>query len=110
MRDFKINKYAVADRQVVCFKSIDKVAAFLKLVKDEYICLVDSDGVGNYFVYLQNKDAEEFGSERFMWVTAEEEEYLRDVRLADDVIRARNLIDTDGSAAPEDEEDDKISC
>lgn len=92
MRNFTINEYAVDKVDTICVHSYDEVAKLMQLLADEYSFYVENDGCGNIFVSLESRHCNEFGSPRYMWVSAEEEEYLRDVRRDDDLVRARETV------------------
>ena len=77
----KINEYPVEENEaaIVLDERKDgwnKLAQLRKLLKDRYNFYIETDGVGNIFVHLADIDCGERGSERYKWVSAEEDDFL----------------------------------
>ena len=77
----KINEYPVKENEaaIVLDERKDgwkKLAQLRALLGDRYNFYIQTDGVGNIFVHLANNDCNETGSERYKWVSAEEDEFL----------------------------------
>lgn len=82
----KINEYPVEENEaaIVLNERKDgwnKLAQLRKLLKDRYNFYIETDGVGNIFVHLADVDCGEMGSERYKWVSAEEDDFLDDNRI-----------------------------
>ena len=77
----KINEYPVKENEaaIVLDERKDgwkKLAQLRALLEDRYNFYIQTDGVGNIFVHLADNDCNETGSERYKWVSAEEDEFL----------------------------------
>ena len=77
----KINEYPVKENEaaIVLDERKDgwkKLAQLRSLLQDRYNFYIATDGVGNIFVHLADNDCHETGSERYKWVSAEEDEFL----------------------------------
>lgn len=77
----KINEYPVKENEaaIVLDERKDgwkKLAQLRALLQDRYNFYIETDGVGNIFVHLADNDCNETGSERYKWVSAEEDEFL----------------------------------
>lgn len=77
----KINEYPVKENEaaIVLDERKDgwkKLAQLRALLQDRYNFYIQTDGVGNIFVHLADNDCNETGSERYKWVSAEEDEFL----------------------------------
>lgn len=93
---YTLNEYAVSEPNVICFveanKGWEKLTATLKTLEDRYNFYVTTDGCGYIYLYLEGNDYLQSGSPHYKWVSAEEDEHLEDVRFADNLTRAKNLI------------------
>ena len=77
----KINEYPVKENKaaIVLDERKDgwnRLAQLRKLLKDRYYFYIETDGVGNIFVHLADINCGERGSERYKWVSAEEDDFL----------------------------------
>ena len=77
----KINEYPVKENEaaIVLDERKDgwkKLAQLRALLQDRYNFYIETDGVGNIFVHLADNDCNETGSERYKWVSAEEDDFL----------------------------------
>lgn len=77
----KINEYPVKENEaaIVLDERKDgwkKLAQLRSLLQDRYNFYIETDGVGNIFVHLADNNCGERGSERYKWVSAEEDEFL----------------------------------
>ena len=77
----KINEYPVKENEaaIVLDERKDgwkKLAQLRALLQDRYNFYIQTDGVGNIFVHLADNNCDEMGSERYKWVSAEEDEFL----------------------------------
>lgn len=77
----KINEYPVKENEaaIVLDERKDgwkKLAQLRALLQDRYNFYIQTDGVGNIFVHLADNDCNETGSERYKWVSAEEDDFL----------------------------------
>lgn len=77
----KINEYPVKENEaaIVLDERKDgwkKLAQLRSLLQDRYNFYIQTDGVGNIFVHLADNDCNETGSERYKWVSAEEDDFL----------------------------------
>ena len=104
----KINEYPVKENEtaIVLDERKDgwnKLAQLRKLLKDRYNFYIETDGVGNIFVHLADIDCGEMGSERYKWVSAEEDDFL-------DSNRAEEQEHKNDPASPENEDDAKFSA
>lgn len=74
----------------ICIKSKDnkpqwnKVNKILSTLSENYNFYITSDEFDNIFIHFEPKDAREWGSERYMWVSANEEDNILDQRLVED--------------------------
>lgn len=77
----KINEYPVKENEaaIVLDERKDgwkKLAQLRALLEDRYNFYIETDGVGNIFVHLADNNCDEMGSERYKWVSAEEDDFL----------------------------------
>lgn len=77
----KINEYPVKENEaaIVLDERKDgwkKLAQLRALLEDRYNFYIETDGVGNIFVHLAENNCDEMGSERYKWVSAEEDDFL----------------------------------
>ena len=77
----KINEYPVKENEaaIVLDERKDgwkKLTQLRALLQDRYDFYIQTDGVGNIFVHLADNDCNETGSERYKWVSAEEDDFL----------------------------------
>ena len=77
----KINEYPVKENEaaIVLDERKDgwnKLAKLRSLLKDRYNFYIETDGVGNIFIHLADINCDEMGSERYKWVSAEEDDFL----------------------------------
>ena len=77
----KINEYPVKENEAVIIlderkDGWKKLAQLRALLQDRYNFYIQTDGVGNIFVHLADNNCDEMGSERYKWVSAEEDEFL----------------------------------
>ena len=77
----KINEYPVKENEaaIVLDERKDgwkKLSQLRALLEDRYNFYIQTDGVGNIFVHLADNDCNETGSERYKWVSAEEDDFL----------------------------------
>ena len=74
----------------ICIESKDnksqlnKVNQMLSTLIDSYNFYITSYELNNIFIAFEPKDAIEFGSERYMWVSADEEDYILNQRRVED--------------------------
>ena len=61
-----------------------KVNQILSTLSENYNFYITSDEFDNIFIHFEPKEAREWGSERYMWVSADEEDNILDQRLAED--------------------------
>ena len=62
----------------------NKVNKILSALTENYNFYITSDEFNNIFINFEPKDAREFGSERYMWISADEEDSILDKRLVED--------------------------
>lgn len=62
----------------------DKVNQILSTLNETYNFYITSDEFNNIFINFEPKDAREFGSERYMWISADEEDNILNQRIAKD--------------------------
>lgn len=77
----KINEYPVKENEaaIVLDERKDgwkKLSQLRALLEDRYNFYIETDGVGNIFVHLADNNCDEMGSERYKWVSAEEDDFL----------------------------------
>lgn len=82
----KINEYPVKENEaaIVLDERKDgwkKLAQLRALLQDRYNFYIETDGVGNIFVHLADNNCGETGSERYKWVSAEEDDFLDGNRI-----------------------------
>ena len=82
----KINEYPVKENEaaIVLDERKDgwkKLSQLRALLNDRYNFYIETDGVGNIFVHLADNDCNETGSERYKWVSAEEDDFLDGNRI-----------------------------
>lgn len=82
----KINEYPVKENEaaIVLDERKDgwkKLAQLRALLQDRYNFYIETDGVGNIFVHLADNNCGEMGSERYKWVSAEEDDFLDGNRI-----------------------------
>ena len=82
----KINEYPVKENEaaIVLDERKDgwkKLSQLRALLNDRYNFYIETDGVGNIFVHLADNDCKETGSERYKWVSAEEDDFLDGNRI-----------------------------
>ena len=74
----------------ICIESKDnkpqwnKVNQILSTLIESYNFYITSDEFNNIFIAFESKNAIEFGSERYMWVSADEEDYILNQRRVED--------------------------
>lgn len=66
-----------------------KITKLRKILKHNYNFYVSFDEFDNVAIRLEPCDFAEFGSERFMWVSAEEEEFILNNRELENQERAK---------------------
>lgn len=103
MREYTINDCPVDKPTSICVHSYDEVAKLMKLLGDEYCFYIEDAGCDDIFVYLESRHVNGYGSPRYMWVSAEEEEYLLNVRRSDNLVRACNTVEENGMEVIDDE-------
>ena len=91
----KINEYPVKENEaaIVLDERKDgwkKLAQLRALLEDRYNFYIQTDGVGNIFVHLADNNCDEMGSERYKWVSAEEDEFLDGNREEEQKNKATN--------------------
>lgn len=80
----------IMDASCICIESKDnkpqwkKVKQILSTLIESYNFYITSDELNNIFIHFEPKEAREWGSERYMWVSADEEDNILDQRLAED--------------------------
>ena len=80
----------IMDVSCICIESNDnkphwnKVNQILSTLIESYNFYITSDEFNNIFIAFEPKDAIEFGSERYMWVSADEEDYILNQRRVED--------------------------
>ena len=93
---YTLNEYAVSEPNVICFAEKDrgweKLTTTLKTFEDRYNFYITTDGCGHIYLHLEESDYLQSGAPHYKWVSAEEDEYLEDVRFADNLTRAKNLV------------------
>lgn len=62
----------------------NKVNKILSALTENYNFYITSDEFNNIFINFEPKDAREFGSERYRWISANEEDNILDQRIAKD--------------------------
>ena len=62
----------------------NKVNRILSTLNENYNFYITSDEFNNIFINFEPKDAREFGSERYMCISAEEEDNILNQRIAKD--------------------------
>ena len=73
----------------ICIESKDnkpqwnKVNQILSTLNETYNFYITSDEFDNIFIHFEPKDAREFGSERYMWVSADEEDNILNQRIVE---------------------------
>lgn len=77
----EINEYPVKENEaaIVLDERKDgwkKLAQLMALLQDRYNFYIETDGVGNIFVHLADNNYAERGSERYKWVSAEEDDFI----------------------------------
>ena len=77
----EINEYPVKENEaaIVLDERKDgwkKLAQLRALLQDRYNFYIETDGVGNIFVHLADNNYAERGSERYKWVSAEEDDFI----------------------------------
>ena len=77
----EINEYPVKENEaaIVLDERKDgwkKLAQLRALLQDRYNFYIETDGVGNIFVHLEDNNYAERGSERYKWVSAEEDDFI----------------------------------
>ena len=77
----EINEYPVKENEaaIVLDEHKDgwkKLAQLRALLEDRYNFYIETDGVGNIFVHLADNNYAERGSERYKWVSAEEDDFI----------------------------------
>lgn len=77
----EINEYPVKENEaaIVLDERKDgwkKLAQLRALLQDRYNFYIETDGVGNIFVHLADNNYAEMGSERYKWVSAEEDDFI----------------------------------
>lgn len=82
----KINEYPIKENEaaIVLDERKDgwkKLAQLRALLEDRYNFYIETDGVGNIFVHLADNNCDEMGSERYKWVSAEEDDFLEGNRI-----------------------------
>lgn len=74
----------------ICIESKDnkpqwnKVNKILSTLNENYNFYITSDEFNNIFINFEPKDAREFGSERYRWISADEEDNILNQRIAKD--------------------------
>lgn len=74
----------------ICIESKDnkaqwnKVNKILSALTENYNFYITSDEFNNIFINFEPKDAREFGNERYMWISADEEDNILNQRIAKD--------------------------
>ena len=74
----------------ICIESKDnkpqwnKVKQILSTLSENYNFYITNDEFNNIFIAFESKNAIEFGSERYMWVSADEEDYILNQRRVED--------------------------
>lgn len=74
----------------ICIKSKDyqpqwnKVNQILSTLSENYNFYITSDEFDNIFIHFEPKEAREWGSERYMWISADEEDNILNQRIAED--------------------------
>ena len=76
-----INEYPVKENEaaIVLDERKDgwkKLAQLRRLLQDRYNFSSETEGVGDIFVHLADNDCAERGSERYKWVSAEEDDFI----------------------------------
>lgn len=104
----KINEYPVKENKaaIVLDERKDgwnRLAQLRKLLKDRYYFYIETDGVGNIFVHLTDINYGEMGSERYKWVSAEEDDFLDGNRIEEQEHK-------NDPASPGNEDDAKFSA
>ena len=80
----------IMDVSCICIESKDnkpqwnKVNQILSTLIESYNFYITSDEFNNIFIAFESKNAIEFGSERYMWVSADEEDYILNQRRVED--------------------------
>lgn len=90
----KINEYPVKENEaaIVLDERKDgwkKLAQLRSLLEDRYNFYIETDGVGNIFVHLADNNCDEMGSERYKWVSAEEDDFLEGNRAEEEQAQAQ---------------------
>lgn len=74
----------------ICIKSKDykpqwnKANKILSTLSENYNFYITSDEFDNIFIHFEPKEAREWGSERYRWISADEEDNILDQRLVED--------------------------
>ena len=94
----KINEYPVKENEaaIVLDERKDgwkKLAQLRALLEDRYNFYIETDGVGNIFVHLADNNCDEMGSERYKWVSAEEDDFLESNRAEEQASHEANTHD-----------------
>lgn len=76
-----INDYPVKENEaaIVLDERKDgwkKLAQLRALLEDRYNFYIETDGVGNIFVHLEDNNYAERGGERYKWVSAGEDDFI----------------------------------
>lgn len=74
----------------ICIKNKDykpqwnKVNQILSTLSENYNFYITSDEFDNIFIHFEPIEAREWGSERYMWISADEEDNILNQRLVED--------------------------
>ena len=96
----EINEYPVKENEaaIVLDERKDgwkKLAQLRSLLQDRYNFYIETDGVGNIFVHLADNNYAERGSERYKWVSAEEDDFIEGNREEEQASREEHTHDLD---------------
>ena len=78
----------------ICIKNKDykpqwgKVSKILSTLSENYNFYITNDEFDNIFIHFEPKEAREWGSERYMWVSDDEENNILNQREVEDEPRA----------------------
>ena len=91
----EINEYPVKENEaaIVLDERKDgwkKLAQLRALLQDRYNFYIETDGVGNIFVHLADNNYAERGSERYKWVSAEEDDFIEGNRAEEQEAATNN--------------------
>lgn len=94
----EINEYPVKENEaaIVLDERKDgwkKLAQLMSLLEDRYNFYIETDGVGNIFVHLADNNYAERGSERYKWVSAEEDDFIEGNRAEEQEAATNHDLD-----------------